>query len=117
MRMFDLTWGFIPSIRDAQSPIIVNDAYRCVTSVEDVAQRILAAAELPGGSYNFGSENTYSMMELTAKTLEMLCQKKELQQGTKDKSLRIDCSKIKKAGIIFPDSLDGIRKCIETDRV
>lgn len=84
--------------------------YRGITYVRDVTARLPAAADLPGGVYNFGSEND----KTTYKTAEILCARAGLfctvlpDMAAPARSLAIDGSKARAAGIDFPKTADGL---------
>lgn len=86
--------------------------HRAVTYVRDVAEQIKKTALLPGGAYNFGSENDLSMLE----TAEWLRTELDLPVILKDSGERhnlwMDCTRAKSLGIAFGSTIDGLRKCI-----
>lgn len=85
---------------------------RAVTYVREVSGWIRQAALLPGGAYNYGSENTLTMLE----TAEWLKARLDLPVRLQDVGPRhhlwMDCSKIKSHGIGFCNTIDGLQKCI-----
>ena len=86
---------------------------RAVTYVREVSGWIRQAALLPGGAYNYGSENTFTMLE----TAEWLKARLDLPVRLQDVGPRhhlwMDCSKIKSHGINFCSTIDGLQKCID----
>ena len=86
--------------------------HRAVTYVREVAGLIRQAALLPGGAYNYGSENTLTMLE----TAEWLKARLDLPIKIRDAGPRhhlwMDCAKIKNYGINFRNTTDGLQKCI-----
>ena len=86
--------------------------HRAVTYVREVSGWIRQAALLPGGAYNYGSENDLTMLE----TAEWLKAELDLPVRLQDVGPRhhlwMDCSKIKKCGINFCSTIDGLQKCI-----
>ena len=46
--------------------------YRGITYVKEVAQQMEQVLQLPGGAYNFGSETTKSMYEITQEFLSLI---------------------------------------------
>ena len=87
--------------------------HRAVTYVREVAGLIRQASLLPGGAYNYGSENELTMFE----TAEWLRQTLTLPINMRDTGPRhnlwMDCSKIRNHGIHFSDTIEGLRKCIQ----
>ena len=86
--------------------------HRAVTYVREVSGWIRQAGLLPGGAYNYGSENTLTMLE----TAEWLKARLDLPVRLQDVGPRhhlwMDCSKIKSHGINFCNTVDGLQKCI-----
>ena len=86
--------------------------HRAVTYVREVSGWIRQTAHLPGGAYNYGSENDLTMLE----TAEWLKAELDLPVRLQDVGPRhhlwMDCSKIKKHGINFCSTIDGLQKCI-----
>ena len=89
---------------------------RSVTYVRQVAQLLEQAAELPGGSYNFGSENTLSMYETARVFLRELglgSRVDELilpdEQGT-DRGLAVSGEKLRACGVSFDTTAEGIAR-------
>ena len=80
--------------------------------MREVAGLIRQAALLPGGAYNYGSENDLTMFE----TAEWLRQTLSLPVNMRDTGPRhnlwMDCSKIRNQGIHFSDTVEGLQKCI-----
>ncbi|MDO5132145.1 MAG: sugar nucleotide-binding protein [Eubacteriales bacterium] len=86
--------------------------HRAVTYVREVAALITKAALLPGGAYNYGSENDLTMYQ----TAEWLKNALSLRVNIHDAGFRhhlwMDCSKIKSHGIHFCNTIDGLKQCI-----
>ena len=86
--------------------------HRAVTYVREVAGLIRQSALLPGGAYNYGSENDLTMFE----TAEWIRQTLSLPVNMRDSGPRhnlwMDCSKIRNRGIHFSDTVEGLQKCI-----
>ena len=85
---------------------------RAVTYVREVAEQIKKAAFLPGGAYNFGSENKLSMLD----TARWLRAELDLPVVLKDcgerHNLWMDCAKARALGLDFGSTIDGLRRCI-----
>lgn len=85
---------------------------RAVTYVREVSGLIRQAVLLPGGTYNYGSENTLTMIETARWLKETLDLPVNIRDAGPRHHLWMDCSKIKKHGINFCNSIDGLQKCI-----
>ena len=86
--------------------------FRGITYVRQVAANIEKAAQLPGGVYNYGSENTLNMMD-TAKWLKNeLKLPIFLQESLPRHNLWMNCEKAKRQGIAFPGTVEGLKQCI-----
>lgn len=93
---------------------------RGITYVQYILNNMEKAFLLPGGVYNFGSENDKNTYE-TVKALLNLLGKNDSnvipnEQAFSDspRNIKIDTSKIKKFGIQFPNTIQGLKEC--TDR-
>lgn len=91
---------------------------RGITYVRQVTELLEQAARLPGGVYNYGSENEWAMPETAALLL------KELGLGDRAEALVeirrearhplwMDCAKLKSHGIHFDTTAEGFRRCVE----
>lgn len=82
---------------------------RGVTNVWEVIRRFPAAFSLPGGIYNFGSENELSFYE-TVRAFAGLCGYDADRVVEKDlrftRNLSMDLSRLRKYGIDFPASVE-----------
>lgn len=86
--------------------------HRAVTYVREVSGLIRQAALLPGGAYNYGSENTFTMMETAYWLKDRLSLPVNIQDAGPRHHLWMDCTKIKSYGIHFCNTIDGLQKCI-----
>ncbi len=66
---------------------------------------------LPGGAYNFGSETTKSMYEITREFIDTMKLNIRLEDAPARHNLWMNCSKAKKFGIEFSDVLEGLFRC------
>lgn len=66
----------------------------------------------PGGVYNFGSETTQSMYEITKEFLQITGSRQQVQEGSLVHNLWMDCSKAAQYGIVFSDVMGGLRRCL-----
>lgn len=87
--------------------------YRGVTYLQEVADNIPAVMKLSGGAYNFGSETTRNMVDITNLLLEMLGQEPKATCSDGDRhNLWMDCSKAAKQGVAFSEVVEGLRHCL-----
>ena len=87
--------------------------HRAVTYVREVAAQIRKAALLPGGIYNYGSENDLTMMETACRFRDMLSLRIDIRDAGPRHHLWMDCSKAKRNGVTFRNTMEGLRQCIE----
>ena len=87
--------------------------HRAVTYVREVAAQIRKAALLPGGIYNYGSENDLTMMETACRFRDMLTLRIDIRDAGPRHHLWMDCSKAKRNGVTFRNTMEGLRQCIE----
>ena len=66
---------------------------------------------LPGGIYNFGSETTKSMYEITREFIDLLGKKVKLEDIPARHNLWMNCDRAKKYGVKFSTVTDGLMKC------
>lgn len=85
---------------------------RAVTYVREVAEQIRKAMLLPGGAYNFGSENTLSMLETACWLKDALALPVRLSDAGPRHNLWMDCEKAERGGVRFRSTVDGLRQCI-----
>ncbi|MDO4608880.1 MAG: sugar nucleotide-binding protein [Clostridia bacterium] len=90
--------------------------YRGITYVDEVVTQLENVFTIPGGIYNYGSENSYTSYE-TAKELLILlgeAEKSNLIIQTNDirHNLWIDNQKITNFGIKFNTTINGLKQCI-----
>lgn len=85
--------------------------FRGITYLKEVAENMDKVISLPGGAYNFGSEATQSMFEVTNQFLDMLGEKLAVEDAPARHNLWMDCSKAKKYGVKFSSVSDGLARC------
>ena len=95
--------------------------YRGVTYVWEVVKNIEKAIALPGGIYNFGSDNTQNSYELHLQAAKVMGLKEptewilpdEERFNEQPRNLTMDCGLIEQYGIHFNDSVEGIKEAIQ----
>ena len=88
-----------------------SNQYRGITYVKEVAENVENVIKLPGGAYNFGSETTKSMYEITKDFLREINKDIELLDCQSNQNLWMNCEKARKHGVIFSSVEDGLIKC------
>lgn len=86
--------------------------YRGVTYVHQAVENLIPAMALPGGCYNFGSENPLDMLATAQEFCTAMGIAPRLVPGGRVRSLSMDCAKARRAGIVFDDTAAGIRRCL-----
>ena len=86
---------------------------RGVTYVRDVADKIQEILDhnIPGGVYNFGSENTLDMLETARICADMLGLRLQIADAAPRHDLNMDCAKLRRFGISFPNTIEGMQRC------
>ena len=87
--------------------------YRGVTYLGEVAEAMDRVLALPGGAYNFGSETTLSMQELTKRLAALLGKPLVVEDAPPRHNLWMDCGKAARYGVVFSDVLTGLTKCLQ----
>ena len=87
--------------------------YRGVTYLGEVAEKMDRVLALPGGAYNFGSETTLSMQELTKRLAALLGKPLAVEDAPPRHNLWMDCGKAARYGVVFSDVLTGLTKCLQ----
>lgn len=95
--------------------------YRGITYVWDGIRRIEAALALPGGIYNFGSENDRNTFDTAALFLEAMGRGEDVSHiirpdpqrfASCPRNLTIDITRIRSHGIDFVSTAEGIAHCL-----
>ena len=86
--------------------------HRAITYVREVAAQLRKAVLLPGGAYNYGSENDLTMFETAEWFKDRLSLPVRILDAGARHNLWMDCSRIKEYGIDFCNTIDGLEKSI-----
>lgn len=86
--------------------------FRGITYLKEVAENMERVLSLPGGAYNFGSETTQSMYEITRGLVGLLGMEILVRDAPARHNLWMDCGKAKRYGISFSDAMAGLIKCV-----
>lgn len=104
---------FMHILNAAESVSFSSAQYRGVTYVREVAENMDAVIRLPGGAYNFGSETTKSIYEITRDYLALIGKNIPVHDCPAGHNLWINCEKARKHGVVFRSVEDGLRLCAE----
>ncbi len=104
--------NYLMNILNAKESVAFSSRqYRGITYVKEVAENMEKAIHLPGGAYNFGSETTRSMYEITREFLTLIGKNITLEDAPPRHNLWTDCDKARKHGVIFRSVEDGLKAC------
>lgn len=104
--------NYFMNILRAEAPVSFSSRqFRGVTYVREVAENMESVLRLPGGAYNFGSETTKSMYDITAAFLTALGKSVRLEDAPPRHNLWMNCEKAGKLGVNFLSVEDGLRAC------
>ena len=98
-------------LKATESICYSSEQFRGITYVKEVADSIPSVIRLPGGAYNYGSETTKSMHEITMDFLGLIDKKIRLDDSSSQRNLWINCEKARKYGVLFSSVEDGLKKC------
>ena len=87
--------------------------YRGITYVREAVERLTQAMELPGGVYNFGSENDCDMVTTARSACALLDIHPVIEAADWPRSLLMDGGRFRAAaGVGFDDTLTGVQRCL-----
>ena len=86
--------------------------FRGITYVRQAVALLEAALTLPGGVYNFGSENAENMVLTARQFAETLGITVDIQEADWARNLAMDCSKLRAQGIVFDTTQEGLTRCL-----
>ena len=87
--------------------------YRGVTYVKEVAENMENVRRLPGGAYNFGSETTKSVYEISKDFLALIGKNVKVEDTAPGHNLWMNCEKARRFGVKFSLVEDGLKRCAE----
>ena len=102
---------FMNILRAKDTVSFSSRQFRGVTYVKEVALNMEKVMELPGGAYNFGSETTKSMYEITREFLNLLGKDVKLEDAPPRQNLWMNCEKARKLGVEFLTVDEGLKAC------
>ena len=86
--------------------------FRGITYVRQVIELLEPAMKLPGGVYNFGSENAENMVLTAGRFAKTLRITVDIQEADWARNLAMDCGKLRAQGITFDTTQDGLLRCL-----
>ena len=102
---------FMNIINATESVSFSSQQFRGITYVKEVAENMENVTHLPGGVYNFGSETSKSMYEITKDFLSILGKNVTIENVPPRHNLWMNCEKARKYGVIFSSVEDGLINC------
>ncbi len=108
---------FMNIINATESVSFSSQQIRGITYVKEVAENMERVTHLPGGVYNFGSETSKSMYEITKDFLSILGKNITVEDAPPRHNLWMNCEKARNQGIIFSSVEDGLISCAKDYRL
>ena len=105
--------NFLVNMLRERSVAFSSTQHRAVTYVREVAAWMEKAARLPGGVYNFGSENDLTALETAKWLAAALSLPIEIRDAGPRHNLWFSAAKLKAQGIRFHTTVDGLQQCIK----
>ncbi|MBQ2809646.1 MAG: sugar nucleotide-binding protein [Clostridia bacterium] len=102
---------FMGILNASDSVCYSSQQYRGITYLKEVADNMEAVMRLPGGAYNFGSETTKSMYEITKDFLALIGKDIRVEDAPSRNNLWVNCDKARQYGVIFSSVEDALKKC------
>lgn len=102
---------FMNILRATDSVAFSSRQFRGITYVKEVAEQMEQVLQLPGGAYNFGSETTKSMYEITKDFTARIGKELRIEDGPSRHNLWMNCEKARKHGVVFQSVEDGLISC------
>lgn len=107
--VLNLVWAALQGQPQTFSP---RD-FRGVTYVRQAVENLLPVLELPGGVYNYGSENDLDMLETARRFCAALDIAPTLVPGDRARNLAMDTAKARRGGVVFDTTAEGIVRCLK----
>ena len=104
--------NYFMNILNATGPVAFSSRqFRGITYVREAAENMEQVIRLPGGVYNFGSETTRSMYDVTREFLAFLGKDIPLEDAPPRHDLWMNCEKARRLGVEFSCVEAGLRRC------
>ena len=104
---------FTIMINAADTLSFSSKEYRGITYLKEVVGNMSNVIALPGGVYNFGSETTKSMYDITREFLKVIGKDIRLEDAPAGHNLWMNCEKARRFGVEFSNVTEGLVKCAE----
>ena len=88
-----------------------NWRYSIWNDEKEVAENMDKVIRLPGGAYNFGSETSKSMYEITKEFLSVIGKNISVEDANPRHNLWMNCEKASSFGVTFSSVENGLKKC------
>lgn len=100
------------NILNATKPVSFSSGqFRGVTYLKEVAENMEGVFRLPGGAYNFGSETTLSIYEITRRFVKHIGKNIPVEDAPAGHNLWMNCDKARAFGVTFSTVLEGLIRC------
>ena len=104
--------NYLLNVLNAKETLTFGHQYRGITYLREVCENMERVIKLPGGIYNFGSETTQSMYEITKDFLRITGSKQMVKEVPAAHNLWMDCGKAAEYGVVFNDVMGGLKRCL-----
>lgn len=104
--------NYLLNVLNAKETLTFGHQYRGITYLREVCENMERVIKLPGGIYNFGSETTQSMYEITKDFLRITGSKQMVKEVPAAHNLWMDCGKAAEYGVVFSDVIGGLKRCL-----
>ena len=102
---------FMNILNAEESVCFSSRQFRGITYVREVAENMERVMKLPGGAYNFGSETTKSMYDITVEFLAAIGKPIKVEDAPPRHNLWMNCEKARRHGVDFLSVEDGLKAC------
>lgn len=100
------------TVMQGKTVCVPSCQYRGITYVRQVVGLMDQVFDLPGGVYNYGSENSLTMEETANALLKVFGLTGDVQNTIDTRhNLWMDCKVIKEHGIFFDTTVEGFQRC------
>lgn len=102
---------FMNILNAEESVCFSSRQFRGIAYVREVAENMGNVMKLPGGAYNFGSETTKSMYDITTEFLAAIRKDIKVEDAPPRHNLWMNCEKARMRGVDFLSVEDGLKAC------
>ncbi len=117
-----ILWETITKLMNQEKIIASKREFRGMTYVYDMIENFSKLFDCPYGVYHMGAENNCSRYEvvefimrelgLDDKKINTILEEDTIKYIDKNRDVRLDCKKSQDYGMVWSDTLGGIKKCI-----